>query len=313
MKVLISGGAGFIGSNLVDKLLERGDEVCCIDNLATAPRTNLPASHPKLTFIEGTIADAALVNRAFDEFKPDKVLHAAASYKDPNAWEEDIETNVLGTINMVRAAERHAVKRFVYFQTALCYGLKPKESPITLNHPINPEGSSYAFSKTGGEQYIVLSNLPYVTFRLANVYGPRNISGPLPTFYQRLASGKKCFVTDSRRDFLYIDHLVAVVMKCITEDIGTGAYHISSGADVSIKELFEATVSAMGIKLDEPVEVKPRSEDDSASILLDPSRTYKDFGIKPEMSLQEGVRRTVEWYRANEVKETYTHLKVAKG
>src|SRR5207247_10869377 len=153
----------------------------------------------KLNLIEGTIADADLVAQAFNAGKPDIVIHAAAAYKDPDNWHEDVASNVLGTVNVVRAAQKAKVRRVIYFQTGLCYGLKPMEQAITLNHRIHSYGSSYAISKTSGEQYIDLSGLDYISFRLANAYGPRNLSGPLPTFYQRLTTGKACFVMDTRR------------------------------------------------------------------------------------------------------------------
>src|SRR5207244_3821868 len=117
-------------------------------------------------------------------FKPEIVVHAAASYKDPENWKEDVLTNVLGTSNVVKESIKSHVKRVIYFQTSLCYG-KPQTAPITLEHRVNPE-SSYAISKTAAEQYIALSGLDFISFRLANVYGPRNISGPLPTFFKRL-------------------------------------------------------------------------------------------------------------------------------
>jgi UDP-glucose 4-epimerase len=193
MKVLITGGSGFIGSHITDRLVARGDDVWVIDNYATGRRDNL-TPHQNLRIIEGTIADGELVQNAFESFKPDQVIHAAASYKDPNNWVEDSRTNVVGTTNIVQASQQHGIKRLIYFQTALCYGLHPIEQPITLNHPVRPEGSSYAISKTAGEHYISLSGLDFVSFRLANAYGPRNLSGPLPTFYYRLTNGKKCFV-----------------------------------------------------------------------------------------------------------------------
>src|SRR4030042_5260789 len=116
MKILISGGAGFIGSHLADRLLARGDRVLVIDNYATGRRDNL-TPHPSLKVVEGTIADADLIDYHFDEFQPDQVIHAAASYKDPHNWAEDTRTNVLGTANVVQTAERLKVKRLIYFQT----------------------------------------------------------------------------------------------------------------------------------------------------------------------------------------------------
>jgi UDP-glucose 4-epimerase len=306
--VLITGGAGFIGSHLTDRLLERGDRVLVVDNFATARRDTLPA-HGDLTLIEDTIADAVLVQRVFDEFEPEVVVHAAASYKDPEAWAEDSRTNVVGTANVVRAARAVGVSRLVYFQTALCYGLHPNEQPITLSHPLDPKDSSYAISKTAGEWYVRLSGLDWISFRLANVYGPRNLSGPLPTFFQRLSQRKPCFVMDTRRDFIFVDDLVQVAMKAIDGDGESGVYHVSSGSDVSIKDLFDATVKAMQIELDEEVEVRPRDSDDAPSILLDPSKTERDFDWAAQTPLEEGVAKAVDYYGEYGVAETFTHLK----
>lgn len=308
MKVIITGGAGFIGSHLADKLLAQGHQVLAIDNYQTGRRDNL-TPHKNLTMIEGSIADKALVDQQFDAFIPDVVVHAAASYKDPNNWEEDAYTNVLGTIHVTMAAKRLEVKRLIYFQTALCYGLKPIEQPITLTHPIHSSGSSYAISKTAGEHYIELSQLDFISFRLANAYGPRNLSGPLPTFFQRLTTNKPCFVMDTRRDFIYIDDLCAVVLKAIHGEGKKGYYHISSGSDFSIKELFDETLHALDIKLDQEVEVRPRNPDDVFTILIDPAKTNADFHWKTETPLKVGVKRAIDWYKIHGITQTYTHLK----
>jgi len=310
MKVLITGGAGFIGSHIAERLLARGDEVLVIDNYATGRRDNLPPQK-NLEVVEGTIAESSLVARVFGNFKPDEVVHAAASYKDPNDWTEDIRTNVLGTANVVQSALRSNVKKLIYFQTALCYGLHPQEQPITLNHPVKPEGSSYAFSKTAGEQYIALSGLDFVSFRLANAYGPRNLSGPLPTFYHRLTAAKKCFVMNTRRDFIFVNDLVNVVIKALDGTGQKGYYHVSSGGDFSIEELFDATVAALGITLAEEVEVRERNPDDAFTILLDPSKTNKDFDWKTTTPLDTGVQRAIEYYREYGINQTYTHLVIA--
>ena len=306
--VLITGGAGFIGSHVADHLLARGDRVLVIDNYATGRRDNLSAS-PNLRVVEGSISDGALVNQLFDEFTPECVIHAAASYKDPRGWAEDARSNVLGTVNVVQACERTKVARLIYFQTALCYGLHPVEQPITLGHPLRPYESSYAISKTAGENYIDLSGLEYVSFRLANAYGPRNMSGPLPTFFDRLTNGKKCFVMETRRDFMYIADLVDVVLKAVDGAGRRGPYHVSSGSDYSIKELLDATVKALNIRLDEPVEVRERNPDDAFTILLDPSKTNQDFDWRISTPLETGIREAIRYYQEFGITETYTHLK----
>lgn len=310
MKILITGGAGFIGSHLADRLIARGDAVLVIDNYSTGRRDNL-RPHRLLTVVEGTIADASLVESTFANFGPEMVIHAAASYKDPDDWEEDVRTNCLGTAVIVHASTRHGVRRIIYFQTALCYGLHPVEQPITLNHPIISGGSSYAISKTTAEQYIELSGLEYIAFRLANAYGPRNISGPLPTFFQRLTTGKPCFVMDTRRDFIYISDLVDCVMNAIDGKGSRGPYHISSGSDYAIKELFDATIKALGITLEKEVEVRQRGPEDAFTILLDPSKTLSDFAPwKVSTPLEEGVRKAIEYYKEHGISETFTHLRI---
>jgi UDP-glucose 4-epimerase len=311
MRVLITGGAGFIGSHLADRLLARGDEVLVIDNFSTARRDSL-CEHALLEVVDDTVANRELVDEVWGRFSPDVIAHAAAAYKDPNDWSEDAATNAAGTANVVRASEAEGVGRFVYFQTALCYGLHPLEQPITLDHPLRPEDSSYAISKTAGEYYVRLSNLDWVSLRLANAYGPRNVSGPLPTFYHRLTTGKSCFVMDTRRDFVFVGDLIELVLKAIDGEGASGVYHASSGSDYSIKELFDATVKALSLDPAPDVEVRERNPDDAYTILLDPSRTQEEFSWRPETSLDEGVGAAIRYYEEFGIEETYTHLKLAK-
>ena len=237
-------------------------------------------------------------------------MHAAASYKDPDDWATDAATNVVGSANVVQDSRATGAGRLIYLQTALCYGLHPLEQPITLDHPLRPGASSYAISKTAGEHYVALSGLDWVSFRLANAYGPRNVSGPLPTFYSRLTAAKPCFVMDTRRDFVYVSDLIDVLVKAVDGVGGPGAYHVSSGRDFSIEELFTATLDALGTKPDEPVEVRPRGDDDAYTILLDPSRTQADFDWATSVPLSQGVAATIEYYREYGITDTYTHLKL---
>lgn len=309
MKVFITGGAGQVGSHVAEILLGRGDQVTAIDNFATGRRDNL-ASHPRLQFVEGTIADAATIDRLFGELKPDVVVHAAASYKDPEDWPTDALVNAVGSANIAKACRTHKVSRLIYFQTALCYGTKPLQSPIRLEHPIDPVNSSYAISKTAGEHYVQFSGVDWVTFRLANVIGPRNVSGPLPIFFKRLSQGQKCFVTTARRDFCYAGDLADIVV-CAIDGKGHGTYHFSTGRDVAIKELYDAVVRAMKLNHYPEPEIKPLGPDDAASILLDPSRTFSDFGSLSFTSLDEIASRAVEHWTVHGVEGGYTHLKTS--
>jgi UDP-glucose 4-epimerase len=307
MKVFVTGGSGLVGSTIIDLLLGRGDEVLAIDNFATGRRDNLTA-HPRLHLVEDSIVDAHLVDGLIGELRPDVVVHTAASYKDPDDWQADALTNCVGSANIARACRAHKVGRLIYFQTALCYGTKPLQQPIALDHPLNPVNSSYAISKTAGEHYIELSGVDWLTFRLANVVGPRNVSGPLPIFFERLSQGKRCFVTEARRDFVFVHDLARIVLKA-ADGLGSGTYHFSSGRDVAVKELYDAVVRAMQLNEYPEPEIRPLGADDAPTILLDPSRTFRDFGELEFTPLDDIVTQTVAYYREHGVQGGYTHLR----
>jgi UDP-glucose 4-epimerase len=299
MRILITGIAGFIGSHLAERMLAAGHEVMGIDNLHTGSAANMPVGVP-WTF--GDIVTA----KPPDDGPIDLIYHLAASYRDPGVWELDARTNVLGTIKAVRMAQAHGA-RLVYAQTSLCYGLVPR-SPVTLDAPLDPHGS-YAVSKTAGEAYIRESGIDWVSLRLANIYGPRNLSGPVPVFYRRLIGDQPCTVVDSRRDFVFIDDAIDLFAAAATT--GTGVFHLASGGDHSVAEVYAAVTAALGANLPEP-KVVPRGPDDAASLLLDPSRTAEVFGWQPRTPLAEGVAKAVRWYASHGVRDTFTHL-VQKG
>jgi len=308
MKALITGGCGQIGSHIAEMMLERGDEVLVIDNLATGRREHL-SEHPKLQVVINTIANKELVDSLVADFLPDVIIHTAASYKDPNDWYNDTLTNCVGGANIVMAAKTYGVGRFIYFQTALCYGVKPLQQPIRLDHPKFPANSSYAITKTANEDFIEISGIDFVTFRLANVVGPRNVSGPLPIFYQRLSEGKRCFVTEARRDFVFVKDLAHAVLQAC-DGVGKGTYHFSSGTDVAIRDLYNAVVEAMKLPDYPEPEVREIGTDEAPSILLDPSRTFADFGLIEFTPMKDTVRAAVEYFDKFGVYGGFTHLKI---
>ena len=307
MKAIITGGCGQIGSHIAEMLLERGDDVLVIDNLATGRREHL-ADHFKLQVVIDTIAIKDLVDSLVYGFHPDVIIHTAASYKDPNDWYYDTLTICVGGANIIKAAMDNHVGRFIYFQTSLCYGVKPLQQPIRLNHPKFPANSSYAITKTANEDLLEISGLNFVTFRLANVIGPRNVSGPLPIFYQRLSEGKRCFITKSRRDFVFVKDLAKSVLQAC-DGTGKGTYHFSSGTDVAIKDLYDAVVEAMRLADYQEPEVRDIGPDEAPSILLDPTRTFEDFGAIEFTPMRETVREAVEYFNKFGVYGGFTHLK----
>jgi len=310
MNILITGGLGQIGSLVAELLLSRGDKVCVVDNLATGRREHLKENKNLSLYIE-TISDKERIEEIFQSFKPEVVVHAAASYKDPEDWYSDSLTNCVGGSNIAYLSKKYNVKRIIYYQTALCYGLKPTENPITLSHPRSPSGSSYAITKTTNELFIEESGVNFVTFRLANVIGPRNVAGPLPIFYKRLKEGKKCFVTKARRDFVFGNDLAKITVKAI-DGKGKGTYHFSSGKDVSIKELYDEVVKALGIDPYPNPDIKELNKDDVNSILLDPKRTFDEFGEIEFTPLSEIVLAGVNYYKKFGTLGEYTHLKLNK-
>ncbi|MGD9615074.1 MAG: NAD-dependent epimerase/dehydratase family protein [Alphaproteobacteria bacterium] len=305
MRLLITGGAGCLGSNLVETYLPQGCEILVIDNFATGRREVLPEL-PGLAVVEGSIADRDLVDAAFDRFAPTHVIHSAATYKDPQDWREDAHTNVTGTINLVDAARRAGVSRFVNFQTALCYG-RPERVPIPVDHPTRPF-TSYGISKTAGEAYLAISNLRWTSLRLANISGPRLAIGPIPTFYKRLKAGQSCFCTDAVRDFLDIADFLEVMDIVLDGNAPTGIFNISTGEGHAIAEVFDVVAAHLGVTPTEPVPVVPCGPDDVPELVLDPARTEAVLGWRARVGFRETITRMLHWYDAHGVSAVYSHL-----
>lgn len=277
MRVLITGAAGFIGSHLAERLDEDGHEVFGVDNYETGRRDNFDC-------LELDIVNRHDLYQAANDLEPELVIHCAASYKNPDRWHQDIDTNVTGTVNATLVAQHHNA-RLVYFQTAL------------------PPLSSYAISKIAGEKYIHLSNVPALVFRLANIYGPRNLSGPIPTFYRRLSNGEPCTVVDTSRDLVFVDDLVHCVIQALEQD-KTGVYDVCTGVPTPIRDLYWSIAARLGIDTP-PTSYLPGAGD--IPTVLDPLKRLP--GWKARVPFHEGMRTTLDWYDQHPVDETYTHLK----
>jgi UDP-glucose 4-epimerase len=307
MRVLITGGAGMVGSHIAELLEARGDEVVIVDNYATGRPEHLINIRTQYK-IEESIANESFCNLLSSKFSNiDAIVHTAASFANGNDWTDHINTNVLGTALMTRLAQQFNC-RLIYFQTALCYGDSPTVQPVPLNYPRQPMASSYAISKTAGEFYIEQSGVDFVTFRLANIVGPRNLSGPLPIFYKRISAGEKCVVTSAKRDFIDVRNLATVVLQAI-DGRGTGAYHFSSGKDVQIIDLFKKVVAAMKLTSEPEFEFQEKAAGGPPSILLDPTRTYSDFSMPSLNSIEETVSGAISYYEKFGVTREVTHLK----
>lgn len=307
MRILITGGAGCLGSNLIEHWLPAGHEIFVIDNFATGKRELLPQVKG-LSYREGSIADAALVETCVADFKPELIVHSAASYKDPDDWAEDVATNVQGAANIAKSAAAHGVKRILHFQTNLCYG-RPETVPVPHNHRTAPF-TSYGISKTAGEQVLFLGTVPVVSLRLANVTGPRLAIGPIPTFYKRLKEGKSVFCSDTKRDFMDMEDFIAFVDIAMQETAPTGCYNVASGEAHSIKEIFDIVSAHVGISMPD-VPIVPPAADDVPVMMLDASETKKAFGWDLKYGFAETVARQLAWYDTHGVTDVFSHLKPA--
>lgn len=305
MRILITGGAGCLGSNLIEHWLPQGHEIFVIDNFATGKREVVPEVE-RLTVREGSIADEKLLNDCFASFKPDVVVHAAAAYKDPDDWAEDSVTNVIGSARVAQAAKQHQVGRLINFQTALCYG-RPNQLPIPTSHATSPF-TSYGITKTAGEQFMLLSGVPTLSLRIANVTGPRLAIGPIPTFYKRLKAEQSCFCSDTSRDFLDMSDFLTFMDVAIRPDASTGVFNVSTGEAHSIKEIFDLVVSYLGLP-EREVPVVPPAADDVPVVSLDASETRKAFGWQANVSFAETIRRQLAWYDKYGISDVFSHLK----
>ncbi|MEF8753410.1 MAG: NAD-dependent epimerase/dehydratase family protein [Accumulibacter sp.] len=305
MRILITGGAGCLGSNLIEHWLPQGHEIFVIDNFATGKREVVPEV-PGLAVKEGSIVDQALVDACFARFQPEVVIHAAAAYKDPDDWVEDSRTNVIGSAHVARAAKACGARRLINFQTALCYG-RPQQLPIPASHPTAPF-TSYGITKTAGEQFMLLSGVPTLSLRIANVTGPRLAIGPIPSFYKRLKAGQSCFCSDTSRDFLDMADFLAFMDVAIQPDAPTGVYNIASGEAHSIKEIFDLVTDYLGLGGRE-VPVVPPAADDVPVVSLDASETLKAFGWQARVGFAETIRRQLDWYEKYGISDVFSHLK----
>jgi len=304
MRLLVTGGAGSLGSNFIEHVADRCEAVVVIDNFATGKRASLlPLTN--LEIVEGSITDTNLVATTLQRFAPTHVVHAAASYKNPNDWVTDAEVNIVGTINVVRASEAAKVKRFVNLQTALCYG-RPNTVPIPVDHPTAPF-TSYGISKTAGEAFVAASRLSWVSLRLANVTGPRLAIGPIPAFYKKLKLGEPCTVSTAIRDFLDMSDFLSL-MDRVLGGKETGTFNVSTGEGHAIEEIFHLVANHFGMTDAQPAAVVEPGVDDVAAVILDPTRTMNAFNWSAHIGFEETILRMLHWYDKHGVTDVYSHL-----
>lgn len=307
-KIMVTGGAGFIGSHVVEALTQAGHEVAVLDNLSSGKRENVPS---QVTFYEGDITDAGFVREAFGEFKPEVVDHHAAqpcvgvSVANPRF---DAQQNVLGLINVLEAAKEHKAKRFVMVSSAAVYG---DNRNIPLGEDASPSPlSPYAITKLAGERYVryyaTQHGLDAVIFRYANVYGPRQDphgeAGVVAIFTEKALRCETCKIFGSgeqTRDFVFVKDIARANLIALQGKPGT--YNVSTGMEVTINRLFSEfrDLCAGDLQVEH---LEPRVGDIFRSV-LDSSRIRKNWGWEPNVNLSDNIRETYEWFRSRGFQE----------
>lgn len=313
MRIVVTGGAGFIGSNLVDALLQDGHTVTVVDNLSTGKFENLynvkdAAKDNRFTFLHLDIQDSA-VGAAFRGKNQDAVIHLAAqpdvrvSVKNPLM---DAEVNILGTVNLLQTAAENGVKRFINTSSGGCVYGEPKSLPVEESAPRVPD-SPYGVSKNVAEEYIRYyqrsRGISYCTLALGNVYGPRQNpygeAGVVAIFIGRMIEGEAPVIYGSgeqTRDFVYVDDVVEAYRAALQR--GDGEFiNIGTSLETSINRLYRTLAEIMDFE-EEPEYAPPR-EGELEHIALMVSKANRVLGWRPKTSLNDGLVRTVNWYRQN--------------
>jgi UDP-glucose 4-epimerase len=299
LRAVVTGGAGFIGSNLVDALLARGDEVVVVDDLSTGKRQNI-AEGARL--VEVDICDPGLAD-VFAETQPEVCFHLAAQADVPTSVARpdfDAEVNVVGTIRVLEAAGNGAHVVFSSTGGAI-YG--ECAGPAREDHPRTPL-SPYGVAKLAGEEYLAawnrLRGTRHGTLRFGNVYGPRQETGleggVVAIFLNAMAGGEETTIFGDggqTRDFIHVDDVVRALLLAPGRG---GVFNVGSGVATSVRELHERCRAVSGDE--RPPRQAPPREGDVVRSVLDVSLAAAELGWRPEVSLDEGLRATWEWLRA---------------
>jgi len=302
LKILVTGGAGFIGSNLVDALVERGDEVVVIDNLSTGRRENL---NPHIKFYETSIGDPGLAD-IFEKEKPDIVCHHAAQIDLRRSVNEplfDAEVNILGSLNVIVNSIRSGVRKFVYASTGGAIYGEPHYLPVDENHPINPV-SQYGVSKHTVEHYLHLyalqHELNYVALRYPNVYGSRQNpfgeAGVVAIFAHQMLGGKQPTIFgpgDKTRDYTHVSDIVEANILAIERGRNL-ICNIGTGVETSDQDIFNAIARALGYS-SSPLYTSVRPGE-IQRICLDWSKADRELGWRPKTTLKDGIAKTVSYF-----------------
>ncbi len=306
MHILVTGGAGFIGSHLTDRLLSARHSVRVLDNLSSGKRANLP-SHERLEFVQGDIRDAAQTYAAVDGV--DAVVHLAAvasvqaSVDDPAGTHA---SNFVGTLNLLEAARRYGVRRFLYASSAAVYG-DTAELPVCEDAVLKPL-TPYAADKLAGEHYLRFyaqkHGLKTTAFRFFNIYGPRQdpsspYSGVISIFVERACAGKPVTIFGDgaqTRDFVYVGDLVEILLRTLGEDRTVGkVFNVGRGVECSLLQMLDELQRLAGRAIERRFE--PSRVGDIKNSRADIARLQQFLGYVPDTPIHVGLARLLEYRR----------------
>jgi nucleoside-diphosphate-sugar epimerase len=309
-KYLVTGGAGFIGSHLVEELIRRGESVRVVDNLSTGKRQNI-AHLPTVELIQADLAESGVAERAVKGI--DYVLHQAAIPSVPRSVQDPITSNranIDASLNLLVAARDAGVKRLVYAGSSSAYGNTPTLPKVETmaTEPLSP----YALQKLVAEQYCRmftdLYGLETVTIRYFNVFGPRQdpsspYSGVISLFISALCEGRQPTIYgdgEHTRDFTYVANVVDGVLRaCTAEGASREVINVATGGRISLNTLFKTIRNLVSAKVD-PIYAEPRAGDVKDS-QADISKARRLLGYEPIVGFEEGLAKTVAWYRTSQV------------
>jgi len=309
---LVTGGAGFIGSNTVDELVLRGHSVVVLDDLSAGKEDHLTDIRNKITFIKGSITDIETVRKAMHE--AEYVLHLAARASVPRSVKDPLETNrinVEGTLNVLLAAKEFKVKRVLFAASSSAYGEMPTLPKVETMQPvpISPYGVSKYVGELYGQAFLKCYGLEMVSLRYFNIFGPRQdpsspYSGVLARFCTAFLEDKQPVVFgdgEQTRDFTFVDNAVhANLLACEAPNVAGKVFNVGCGDRISLNQVLVALQKITG----KPLEAKyePPREGDIRDSQADISQARKFLGYEPQVGFEEGLQLTFNWYRESQVK-----------
>lgn len=307
MKILVTGGAGFIASHLVDDLISQGHDVVIVDNLSTGKRENI---NPKAVFYEEDICNTENLEKIFSKEGPDIVNHHAAQVdlrKSVSGPLHDAKINIMGSLGLMNLASKYNVKRFIYISTGGAVYGEPKYLPVDEKHTIDPQ-SQYGVSKHTVEHYLYVFRLThglnYIVLRYPNVYGPRQDphgeAGVVAIFAEQILDGKQPTIFGDgtkTRDYVFVKDIISANTNVMFNqaNIDGEIFNIGWGKEVKDIEIFESVRDALGAGIGPIYDKKRQGEIDH--ICIDSTKIEKRLNWKPLTTLQEGIRQTASYYK----------------